>query len=688
MLGKILKQQYQIVEMLGSGGFCETYLARNLDQLNDPNCVVKHLSTTVNRQPQALASLRHLFTREAQALEKLGSHDRVPQLIAHFEEEEEFYLVQQFIPGHPLNAELQTARRWSDRQVIELLQEVLEILAYVHSHGLIHRDIKPTNLIRRRSDQRLVLIDFGSVKHAWRQVVTSQGKTSAKFVEGIPATIAIGTPGYMPTEQGRGRPRPSSDIYALGMVGIQALTGCSPSQLLEDPETGETLWQTYADTSPQLAAILSQMVRYHFKDRYQSATEVLQALESLTTQLVSATVNGRRTAPPRSPLATAAKPQLSTTVLGKRSPTANTNTDNTPSDRENKLVLLIGLAIGIASAIALMAVSYYSLQPNSPAIQLPPASDDQDSSSAVAAVRQSAIAAKLTPVRTLTGHTDAVWSVAVSPDGQTLVSGSEDKTIKLWQLSTGQIWRTLKSNSEQVLSVAFSPDGQSLTSGSFATANAIRTWQLQTGELHRQFSPQANKVWSVDISSNGETLASTSGERGIKIWHLPTGELRQSLKGHTDTVWSVKISPDGKFLASGSKDKTIKVWHLPTGRLLHTLTDHTNRVRAVAISPDSRILVSSSWDQTIKIWHLQTGKLLHTLNSHSGYVNAVAISPDGQTIASGSDDNTIKLWHLQTGELLHTLSGHTHNVNSVAFTADGQTLVSASADKTIKIWQP
>lgn len=355
MIGEVIKGRYRIVEVLSSGGFCQTYLAQDLYQPDSPNCVIKHFSTATSPQSQTLADLRDSFTREAQALEKLSKHDQVPELITHFEIDQEFYLVHQFVAGHPLSEELQTP--WSESQVIELLQKVLGILEYVHDYGLIHRDIKPSNLIRRAGDRQLVLIDFGSVKQVWKQVVTAGGQTSSKFVEGIPATLAIGTPGYMPTEQGRGRPRPNSDIYALGMIGIQALTGCSPSELLEDSETGEIIWQHHTDVSPQLANILNQMVRYHFKDRYQSATEVLQALQPFTAQnyVIEASVT------PHSQilLASDSEPQLTADGVDQ----VPIFTNDTTAEPENRLTLLLGLLIGVVSAIVLMVGSYYYLRP-------------------------------------------------------------------------------------------------------------------------------------------------------------------------------------------------------------------------------------------------------------------------------------------------------------------------------------
>ncbi|HBB30997.1 MAG TPA: serine/threonine protein kinase [Cyanobacteria bacterium UBA8803] len=273
MIGRLLDQRYQVVEVLGQGGFGHTYIAQDTHRPGNPTCVVKHLKPATS-DPECLQTARRLFNSEAETLEKLGHHDQIPRLLAYFEENEEFYLVQEFIAGHPLTKELPAGQRWSYSQVIQLLQEVLSILEFVHGNGVIHRDLKPDNLIRRQQDNKLVLVDFGAVKQVQMQSIMAH--------EGLAETVAIGTPGYMPSEQGQGRPRPCSDIYALGIIGIQAVTGLNPRQLLEDSATGEIIWRQYAQISEELAAILTKMVRHYFKHRYQTATEVLQALTLLT----------------------------------------------------------------------------------------------------------------------------------------------------------------------------------------------------------------------------------------------------------------------------------------------------------------------------------------------------------------------------------------------------------------------
>ncbi|MFB2838418.1 CHASE2 domain-containing protein [Floridanema evergladense] len=273
---KIIGGRYEIIKILGSGGFGETYIAQDTQRPGNPLCVVKQLKPDI-QNPKHLDLARRLFPREAEALERLGKHDQIPQLLAYFEENQEFYLVQEFIDGHSLEDELPQGKQLSEVEVINMLKELLTVLEFVHNNGVIHRDIKPNNIIRRHADQKLVLIDFGAVKQISTQVLNSEGST--RF------TVAIGTQGYAPHEQCSGRPRPNSDIYALGMTAIKALTGVSPTQLIQDPKTGEILWTHKVQISPELAAIVNKMVYYDFNQRYQTTTEVIEDLLKLTNSL-------------------------------------------------------------------------------------------------------------------------------------------------------------------------------------------------------------------------------------------------------------------------------------------------------------------------------------------------------------------------------------------------------------------
>jgi ABC-type branched-subunit amino acid transport system substrate-binding protein/serine/threonine protein kinase len=272
MLGELLAGRYKITEILGAGGFGQTYIACDTQRPGSPRCVVKHLIFS-SQNEAVLQQVRRLFRAEAETLEVLGRHDQIPQLLAYFEIDQEFYLVQEFIPGHSLSQEMGEGVRWSEPAVINFLEDVLQILEFVHGRGVIHRDIKPDNLIRR-PDQKLVLIDFGAVKNIGNTIAEATGETAF--------SIPIYTSGYGASEQCLGRPRYSSDLYSLGMIAIQALTGMRPSQLPQDLHTCEVIWRDQATTTDALAEILERMTCFHFNQRYQSATEVLKALRQIS----------------------------------------------------------------------------------------------------------------------------------------------------------------------------------------------------------------------------------------------------------------------------------------------------------------------------------------------------------------------------------------------------------------------
>jgi len=352
MLGKLLDRRYQVTQVLGAGGFGKTYLAQDTRRPGNPICVVKQLKP-ISSDASFLETARRLFTSEGETLEQLGNHDQIPRLLAYFEEDNEFFLVQEFIEGHTLSEELLPGQRWEESRVIELLTEVLNILEFVHSRGVIHRDIKPDNLIRRNSDRKLVLVDFGAVKQMHTQLATTYAHSN---------TIAVGTPGYMSSEQARGQPRPNSDIYALGVIAIQALTGLVPMQMQDDQNTGEILWEHLVYVSKGLAAIVTKMVRYHFKDRYQSATEVLQELKQLTAGYSAAIPQTLAVAPNRNlpasgeryPKPTEAMPQRMavTPAASRQGSIAQPNANNS----SNLVPILVGLLLASVAGITAFAV--------------------------------------------------------------------------------------------------------------------------------------------------------------------------------------------------------------------------------------------------------------------------------------------------------------------------------------------
>ena len=272
MIGQTLAGRYRILSKLGQGAFGQTYLAEDTQLPDNKPCVVKHLKPR-NKDELTLQAAKKLFPREAEVLNKLGEeHRQIPRLLAHFEENGEFYLVQEFIEGKDLSQEIFAGKKLPESEVIQILDQLLDILAFVHQQNAIHRDIKPSNIMRRDKDKKLVLIDFGAVKELTTQIVNEDLTT---------VTIAIGTLGYMPSEQSNSRPKFASDLYSLGMMAIFALMGIEPNNIRKNPQTEEIIWRDKIQVSDDLGNFIDRLVKYNFRDRFPSAVEAKAALQEI-----------------------------------------------------------------------------------------------------------------------------------------------------------------------------------------------------------------------------------------------------------------------------------------------------------------------------------------------------------------------------------------------------------------------
>ncbi len=365
MIGKLLKGRYQIVQFINAGAFGQIYLAEDIHQPGFPKCIVKYLKS-FSQDPRCLPAAKRRFISETFTLKRLGHHDQIPQLLACFEDKQEFYLVQEFVQGHALNAELPIRngclKCWTEQQVIQLLQEVLGILEFVHSQGIIHCDIKPNNLIRRIADDKLFLIDFGAV-----QTIRGQSSIYRQYWKGNLHNISSSLLGYTPAEQLIGYTCPNSDIYALGAIAIQALIGLEPSQLQAHPETREIQWQhlyqAKTDLSHKLAEILTKMVRYDFRERYQSVSEVLAALQQLAHIPVPVLVGGNnqvKTLNVRS-LTMNSQPEIIFDPTELDLPTEPASNVKTTAVTNKPSPLLTGMGVGIAVNTLAISFGLYSL---------------------------------------------------------------------------------------------------------------------------------------------------------------------------------------------------------------------------------------------------------------------------------------------------------------------------------------
>jgi len=287
-------------------------------------------------------------------------------------------------------------------------------------------------------------------------------------------------------------------------------------------------------------------------------------------------------------------------------------------------------------------------------------------------------------LKTLRGHLAPVTSVAFSPDGQRIVTGSFDQTAKIWDVASGRDLLTLKGHSAEIRSVAFSPDGQRIVTGSYD--HTAKAWDAASGRELRTFKGHGAQIYSVAFSPDSQRIVTGSADTTAKLWEAASGRELLTLSGHSALIWSVAFSPDGQRIVTGSYDQTAKVWDAASARELLTLKGHSAPIVSVAFSPDGQRIVTGSGDQTAKVWEAASGRGLLTLKGHSHIVRSVAFSPDGQRIVTGSLDQTAKVWDAASGRELLTLKGHSATIFSVAFSPNGQRIVTGSRDQTAKLW--
>ncbi len=663
----ILQGRYRGLRKLSGGAMSQTFFAVDETAANFP-CVIKQFSPQYQTQTTVEKALE-LFRQEAIRLQDLGKHNQIPEFFDQFQHHHQFYLVEEFIEGQTLTQELETHGYFEEEKIRNVLQDLLSVLQFIHQHNVIHRDIKPDNIIRRKSDQKLVLVDFGIAKY------------SPNLSQPLTGTLA-GTIGYAPLEQIRGgKAYPASDLYSLGMTCIQLLTQMPPNELF-DPFTGELIWQSHLKTagrtiSNALNQILNQLIQDLIKDRYFSADAVLSDLNNLEEK--SSVVSQ----PP-----TSLEVILNTELELEKN---RFHPQTVVQDHGKRLRETGWRSFPIPSFINTNSHSQLlTVIPGQPLNLL--------------TATQPTITLKR--VRQLQGHTAPVEAIAIGPNGYILVSGSADHTIRLWNLNTGQVLHRFLGHQASVQTVAISPNGRRFVSGSLD--RTILAWNLYRRALTDRFfshsgSPYSHRcgaVYTVAYSPDGCIIASGSADHTIKLWNQRNGELLYRLYEHYDPVLCLTFAeaqtqpcfprktthPQSSLFASGSSDGMIKLWRFGNLQSLQTFEGHLGGVCCLALSQKHHLLVSGSFDTTLKLWNVQTGELLRTFNGHQDTVRSVSMSLDGQWLASASVDGMVQLWNLRNSNLwglpTNTLSAYP----PVAFTPDSQQLITGGKAGDILVW--
>ncbi len=707
--------RYHILEQLGEGGMATVYKAFDTRLERD---VALKIIRTEQFAPAVLERILKRFEREAKALARL-THPNIIAVIDYGEHESAPYLVMPYLPGGTLKQRLGKPMPW--QEAVRLLLPIAQALEYAHEHGIVHRDIKPSNILLAEKGQPM-LSDFGIAK------ILESEETQTLTGTGV----GVGTPEYMAPEQWTGQAGPRSDIYSLGVVLYELVTGRKPyvadtpaAVLLKQASEPLPRPRQYAPDLPDVVEkLLLKALAKKPEDRYPEMVGMVMALENTLAGSSQVGKSAVAQTPPKAgrvkdTQATIEQEDTYATIL--QEPThdklplapvrhATASFVSPPPKKRTWLPWTIGLGVVLVCAVVAILLSSSILGASLLPTRTPlPTTTPINTSTPVFTAEYSPTLANnpylhSTSVIT-TDNADRVEQLAkwgrgtinkavFSPDGG-IIAAASSIGIYLYSANSFEEVRFIRSDS-WIDNIAFSPDGQILAS--VANDGTAQFWRVSDGRLLSTLQGHTSEgIKSLAFSPNGEILAIGSYGNTIRLCSVPDGSLLRILEGHTEGVTSVAFSPDGQILASSSWDNTIRLWQVSDGTAINTLQGHTRGVTSVAFSPDGQTLASGSADYTIRLWQVSDGTVINTLQGHEDIVNSVAFSPDGQILASGSYDGTIRLWQMSDGRMLNTLTGNTTNggwgnwyagvVTCVTFSPDGQFLASSFGDNTLWLWK-
>jgi serine/threonine protein kinase len=666
---------YTLISKLGRGAFGVVWLAEKRTAITTTKVAIK----IPGDEDVDLEAVR----QEAALWVHASGHPNVLPIIDADIYDELVIIVSEYAPDGSLSKWLSGhgGKAPSVESAIEMTLGILAGLEHLHERGIIHRDIKPDNILLQRETPRLA--DFGIARIL---------KTTSQ------STAATGTPVYMPPEAFDGKRSEQTDIWSVGVIFYQLLAGRLPFPQADMTSLLSAIITKEPEPLPELIprsvrAVIDRALRKNPDERYKSASEMRRDLrdarqlhtptynsEAETINALPAAVTDARAQSPHELNTGATSPAIRPTP-GPSVETQLRVPPPLPERKSNRALWLVVFLVGISITAGVLV---FALKSKSGA-----SSGDQSNMSATSRNLPAPDGSVKTEgqTKTLTGHGKAVYSVAVSPDGQTIISGSADGTIKIWDVRTGESTQTLEQSGNEVVSVAFSADGKLVAVGLSGSGGkgAATVFDYSLGKLGqvRQSLPE-NNVNTVAISPDGQTIAVGNISGTLKLWDTVSGTLMQRLEGQDVQTRSVAFSPDGKSVAGGGYGNTVKIWDAQTGALKRTLSGHSNEIAAVVFSPDGKTVASGSFDYTVKLWDSETGALTQTLTGADFMVKAVAFSPDGKFIA-GAANHKLLVWEVRTGVLKQTMEDDQTYIYSLAYSPDGEFIVSGNADGTLKM---
>jgi WD40 repeat protein/tRNA A-37 threonylcarbamoyl transferase component Bud32 len=715
--------KYELLDAVGSGAFGTVYKAR------DPDL---HRVVAV-KVPRAgnLAGKGELdrFLREARSVAQL----RHPFIVSVYEvgQSGEFpYLVSEFVHGVTLADQL-SARPLPPREAAELTARVAEALHYAHEMGVVHRDVKPANIMLS-DDGTPRLMDFGLAKRdAGDVTMTIEGQV-------------LGTPAYMSPEQARGEAHlvdGRGDVYSLGVILYQLLTGELPfrgtprmllHQVLHDePRRPRSL----NDHIPKdLETICQKAMAKETGRRYQSARELADDLRRwLKGEPIQARPQpawervwnwARRRPAVAALLLVIPVAALALAGVGVssfyNSRLEEKNTELADARRRAEAALQDSRFYQYFHHIALAHAGWREGNLIGVEKLLDDCPDGQRNwewhylkrlchdhsivhtdnllmccvafsrSGQRLACDGSGNTVRIVDLATrkeihvLHGHTDMIRDVAFSPDGQRFASASDDGTVKVWEATTGEALFTCKGHSRFVWSIAFSPDGNRLASASWD--GTVRFWDARTGQAVGPILQHSDRVWGLAFSPDGRVVVSGASDNAFRMWEVATGRLVRTIAHNTIVHFPIVFSPDGRLLATVDREGNVNLWNGATGLPEKQLRGHRATVIGVAFSPDGRRLATGSFDQTMRIWDVASGLELFTLKGHTSELSGVAFHPDGSWLASASSDGTVRAWPVTLSQDSQSLSGPGADGVELAYSPDGTRLASTARDRTVTLW--